>query len=110
MSVAKMDVVESTKAYWVKASVDRRRAHLIKQGCDDSWVNSLSNEQLVEKILVIAGFVDGDVVKTKAPSLDKGTAELLVFMQQEAARAETRRREEAERLEARRREEVEQAR
>src|ERR1700690_2948450 len=106
MSVAKMDVVESTKAYWVKASVDRRRAHLIKQGCDESWVNTLSNEQLVEKILVVAGFVDGDVVKTKAPSLDKGTAELLVFMQQEAAQARRDREAELERLETRRREEV----
>src|ERR1700690_1547494 len=110
MSVAKMDPTEAMRAFWTKASVDRPKAHLIKQGCDDSWVNTLSNEQLVEKILVIACFVDGEVVKTKAPSLDKGTAELLVFMQQEAARAETRRREEAERLEARRREEVEQAR
>lgn len=85
MNAAKMDVLETNRDYWIKISVDCRTAYQIKQDCDDIWVNSLSNEQLVDKILVIAGYVDDYIVKAKSPSLGKGTAEMLVFLAESSA-------------------------
>jgi len=88
--MAEKDAVEPRRQYWTKMGVDRRRAHLISSDCDESWVLSLSNEQLVNEILLL----DGEVAKVKAPSLDNDTAKLLAFFQQQA-------REDRERAQAR---------
>ena len=53
------DKAEERRKVWTKENVDKRKEQLIKHGCDKVWVGSLSNEELVQNILITEGLAAG---------------------------------------------------
>ena len=74
-STANTDLTEE-RAYWIRRSVERRKQHLIKAECNPRWIDSLTNEQLVDNCLVVDGVLAGELTKLPQESSKTSAAAL----------------------------------
>ena len=84
--------------FWLNESIEERRRRLMQEACEPAWVNSLDGPQLIHAILVSEGEADGELVKLKTVTSDKGTAESLVMLAEQVQVDQGERDAEARRL------------
>lgn len=83
-STVNTDLTEE-RAYWTRRSVERRKQHLIKADCNPRWIDSLTNEHLVDSCLVVDGVLAGELTKLPQESSKISVAAALATNQTTSA-------------------------